>query len=61
MFGLPDPDALVRGTDPAPDPYLYLQAEMERKTCISPVLRLLYDFSSSKNYVNVASKIYKKT
>jgi hypothetical protein len=24
VFGLPDPDPLVRGTDPAPDPFLFL-------------------------------------
>ncbi len=38
--GLPDPDPLIRGKDPDPP----------------TVFWLLYDFSSSKNYVNVASK-----
>jgi hypothetical protein len=34
----------------------YHQATIVRKTLISTVLRLLYDFLSLKSYVNVASK-----
>ncbi len=35
---------------------LYIQAELVRKSLIPTFLRLLYDFLSLKNYVNVASK-----
>ncbi len=38
---LADPDPLVRGTDPSPDPF---------------IIKLLYDFLSLRNDVNVASK-----
>jgi hypothetical protein len=53
----PDPDPLVRGMNPAPDPsMIYHQAKIIRKTLIPTVLRLLLEFSSLKNDVNVPSK-----
>ncbi len=53
----PDPNPLVRCTDP--DPYMYHQAKLVRKTLIPTVLLLLFDFLSLKNDVNVISKSYK--
>ncbi len=41
----PDPESLVRGTDPDPDPELN-KAKIVRKTFIPTVLWLLYDFLS---------------
>jgi hypothetical protein len=38
FLGLLDPDPLVRGMDPDPDPYLYQQAKIVRKTLILTVL-----------------------
>jgi hypothetical protein len=55
----PDPDSLVLGTDPASVPSIIKQKKV-RKTLISTVLRLLYDFLSLKNGVNVASKSTKQ-
>jgi hypothetical protein len=57
FLGLPDPDPLVRGTDP--DPFIIKQKKV-RKTLIPIVLRLLYDFLSLKNDVNVALKSNKQ-
>jgi hypothetical protein len=37
FLGHPDPDPLVRDTDPAPDPF-YHQAKIGKKTLISSVL-----------------------
>jgi hypothetical protein len=48
----PDPDPLVRGMDPDPS----ISKQKIRKTLIPTVLRLLLDFSSLKNDVNVPSK-----
>jgi hypothetical protein len=56
FLGLPDPDPLVRGTDPDPSPDFYHQTKIERKTLIPTVLSLLYDFLSLKNDVNIPSK-----
>jgi hypothetical protein len=58
VLGLPDPhlDPLVRGKDPDPSCH---QAKMVSTTLIPTVLRLLYDFLSSKNDVNVPSKSIK--
>ncbi len=54
-----DPDPLVRGMEPdlAPDldPSIIKQ-KIVRKTLISTVLRLLFDFLPLKNYVKVPSK-----
>ncbi len=55
FLGLPDTDPLVRGTDVDPNPSIIKQ-KLVRKTLILTVLRLLFDFLSLKNYVNVASK-----
>ncbi len=48
VFGLPDPDPLVRGTgmdpDLAPDQDPYHQAKIVRKTLICTVFLLLLDF-----------------
>jgi hypothetical protein len=45
FLGLLDPDPLVRCADPAPDPDpSYHQAKIVRKTLISTVFCLLYDF-----------------
>jgi hypothetical protein len=51
-------DPVVQGTDPdlAPGPFII----SKRKTSITTVLRLLYDFLSLKNYANVASKSNKQ-
>ncbi len=54
-----DPDPLVRGPDPAPDPF-YHQPKIVRKTLIPTVLWLLYDFLSLKRDVNLASKSKKQ-
>jgi hypothetical protein len=50
FLGLPDPDPLVRDMDPDPNPS-YHQAK---------IIRLLYDFLSLKNDVNVLSKSNKQ-
>ncbi len=44
----PHPNTSVTSTDPAPDPSFIV-----RKTLISTVLQLLYDFLSKKHDVNV--------
>jgi hypothetical protein len=58
FLGVPDPDPVVRRTDP--DPALDHQAKIVRKTLIPTVLWLLYNFLSLKNYVNLASKSNKQ-
>ncbi len=61
FLGLPDPDPLVRGMDPDPDPALDLaHAKIERKTLIPNILLLFLTFLSLKNDVNVASKSNKQ-
>ncbi len=52
FLGFPDPDPLVRGTDPDPSAL----SNIVRKIFISTVLWLLKDFLSLKNAVNVPSK-----
>ncbi len=52
----PDPDLLVRDTDPDPS---ITQAKIVRKTLIPTVLRLLYDFLSLKNDANDTFKKYR--
>ncbi len=49
----PDPDSHVFGP-PSPGSF-YHKAKIVRKTLISTVLRLLFDFLSLKNYVSVPS------
>ncbi len=44
FLGLPDPDLLVRGTEPDPAPSIIEQKGSVRKTLIPTVLWLLYDF-----------------
>jgi hypothetical protein len=57
FLGLPDPDPLVKGTDPDsakdPDPRPPIIKKNCLKALISTVLRLLYGFFSVKNDVNV--------
>ncbi len=69
VSSVPDPDPHVFGPpesksisqkDPDLAPYLYQQAKIVRKTLIPTVLRLLFDFLSLKNYVNVHSKSIKQ-
>ncbi len=55
FLGLLDPDPVVRGIDPDPDPSIIV-----RKTLIPTVLWLLFDLLSLKNYVNVPSKSNKQ-
>jgi hypothetical protein len=59
FLGLLDPDPIVRGTDQDPDPSNH-QAILGRKILIPTVWRLLYDFLSQKNDVNVPSKSNKQ-
>ncbi len=54
FLGLPDPDTLVRGTDPDPDHST--SSKNSKKTFISTVLCLIYDFLSLKNDLIVPSK-----
>ena len=67
MFsGLPDPDPLVRDTDPDPATEcgsFYHQAKIVLKNYDSYCFVTFFDFLSLKNDVNVASKkvISKKT
>ncbi len=42
IFGLPDPDPLVRGMDPDPDPSIIMKKV--RKTLIPTILRLFLTF-----------------
>jgi hypothetical protein len=53
FLGLPDrePDPLVRGMDPDPDPYIIMQKYY---------FVTLFDFFSLENYVNVSSKSNKQ-
>jgi hypothetical protein len=54
-FGPPDLDPLAKGRDPNP-----AKSKNSKKKLIPAVLVFLYDFLSSKNYVNVPSKIINK-
>jgi hypothetical protein len=56
FFGLPDPDPFVRGVDPNSSIILLSSSKIVRKTLNFTVLRLLLDFLSLKNDVNVHSK-----
>ncbi len=57
FLGLPDPDPLVRGMDPDPDPSIILQ---KKKNLDSFYFVTLFDFLSLKNDVNVPSKSNKQ-
>jgi hypothetical protein len=54
FLGLPDPDLLVRGIDPDPDPSIIMQNS--KKNLDSYYFVTLFDFLSLKNEVNVPSK-----
>ncbi len=64
FLSLPNPDPLIRGTDPALDPVPspapapdpLSSSKNSKKTFFSPVVWLLYDFLSLKYDVNVALK-----
>jgi hypothetical protein len=60
FLGLPDPDPLVTGMDPDLSIILRNQAKKVRKNSIPTVLRLLLNFLSLKNDVNVFSKSNKQ-
>ncbi len=51
FLGLPDPDPLVRGMDPVPDPSI-----IEQKLQENPWFLLFFDFLSLKNDLIVALK-----
>ncbi len=54
FLGLPDPDPLVRGMDPNPDPSIIMQDS--KKNLHSYYFATLFDFLSLKNNDNVPSK-----
>jgi hypothetical protein len=58
ILGLPDPDPLVRGMDPDPDPSIIMQNS--KKNLDSYYIVTLFDFLSLKNDVNVPSKSIKQ-
>jgi hypothetical protein len=64
FFGLPDPDPLVRGVDPNPDPdptiILLSSCKNNKKNLESYYFVTLFDFLSLKNNVNVPSKSKKQ-
>ncbi len=60
FLGLPDPDPLVRCTDPAQLRILPSSSKITTKTLIPSVLWLLCDFLSLKNDENFASKSNKQ-
>jgi hypothetical protein len=41
VLGLPDPDPVVRGTDPDPDPSLFFSHKCVERTEIIPVKNIL--------------------
>jgi hypothetical protein len=59
FLGLPDPDTLFRGYGSGSGSFHH-QAKIVRKTLISNVLRLLYDFLPLKNDVNVPTNSNKQ-
>jgi hypothetical protein len=66
FWGLPDPDTLVRGMDPDPDPALDLDPVLlsscknSKKNLDSYYFVTHFDFLSLTDVVNVASKINKQ-
>ena len=64
FLGLKDPDPLVRGMDPDPDPaldrILLSSFKNSKKNLDSYYFVTLFEFLSLKNYVNVASKSHKQ-
>jgi hypothetical protein len=59
FLGLPDPDPLVRGMDPDPDPSI-MQKKISKKNLDSYYFVTLFDILSLKNDVNVPSKSNKQ-
>ena len=59
FLGLQDPDPLVRGMDPAPDPSITMQKQY-KKNFDSYYFVTHFDFLSLKNDVNVPSKSNKQ-
>ncbi len=57
FLGLPDPDPLVRGMDPDPDPSIIKKC---KKKLDSYYFVTLFDFLSLKNDVNVPTKSKKQ-
>jgi hypothetical protein len=57
VLGLPNPDPLVRGMDPYPDPS---SCKNSKNNLDSYYYVTLFDFLSLKNDVNVASKSNKQ-
>jgi hypothetical protein len=60
FLGLPDPDPLVRGMDPDPDPSIITLKKYGKKNLDSFYFVTLFDFLSLKNYVNVPSNSTKQ-
>jgi hypothetical protein len=66
FLGLPDPDPLVRGMDPDPDPALHpdpdpsIIIKISKKNLDSYYFVALFDFISVKDYVNEPSKSNKQ-
>jgi hypothetical protein len=62
FLGLPDPDPLVRGMDPAldPDPDPFIIMKKSKKNLNSYYFATLFDFLSLKIDVNVPSKSNKQ-
>ncbi len=58
FLGLPDPDPLVRGMDPDPDPSIIMQNS--KKNLDSFYFVALFYFLSLKNDVNAPSKSNKQ-
>ncbi len=60
FLGLPDPDLLVRGMDPDPDPDLLSASKNCKESLDSYCFVAFLDFLSLKNDVNVPSKSKKQ-
>ncbi len=66
FLGLQDPDPLVRGMDPDPDPALdpdpdpSIIMQKSKKNLDSYYFKTLFEFLSLNNDVNVASKSHKQ-
>jgi hypothetical protein len=67
FLGLPDPDPLVRGMEPDPDPALDPDPDPSISSCKNSKKNLessyfvtLFEFLSLKNDVNLASKSHKQ-
>ncbi len=61
VFGLPDPDQLVRGMDPDPAPSIIMKNNKKNlESNYFVTLLSLFEFLSLKNNVNVPSKSSKQ-